>query len=394
MSAKISNRFFVNLMDDASTLHGNLVSDISLVQSWDGTGATPDWSTTGTTGKKEQPTISLTLLNGASAVQANELSEAKWYYQNHSVNEEIVFSTTQSTITYIDAGGTTQTVQGYLSTTPAGLFMKTTRNGMPALRIVGNLASSSNLDLDTITFRGKLRMDGGGEVDFAASTQVRISSLSKGGYLGVISFADGIADITEPDQTLTLYGHLYGGGSSGAVTVPFTTMWYLNDEQQGTSGGGTNSYTVSEGDITDHGVVRCDFFVGGAQVYSTFVGIDDMQDPPYMYITNVITKVGGTTTNDANGNSAQIRKGERVDVTLWVGARDDDTVDTTWTTFKLKLYNSDNQVVTASYQGIPDVGADGWRTMTVSAGKATFWLTGDTVKALGKNAMAILMAQK
>ncbi len=398
MAKTISNRFFMSLMDDGSTLHGNLVSDTSLVQSWDGSAAMPDWSMQSqTVGRKEQPTIFLTLLNGASTVPATELTDIKWFYRNHAADQEIAFSTTETTITYTDAGGTTQTVTGYLSTTPAGLFLKTTHNGAPALRIVANLASSENLDIDVITFKAAMALDGGGKLDFGVSTQVRITSLTKGGYLGVISFVDGIADITAPGQTVTMQAQLYGGGSSGSVSS-FTTRWFLNDETgQGTSGDANNRYSVREGDVTDHATVRCDFYVGSTQVYSAYVGIDDMQDPEYMYITNSIVDANGTSTNDANGNSVQVRKGEKVVATVWVGKRDDDTPDTTWSTFKIQLHDSNGTIVTDVAPNLPDVPTgetDGWRTLTPSVGKASFTVLATTLKSLGKNSMIIIKAEK
>jgi|GEM_PF-1316271 len=393
----ISNRFFMSLMDDGSTLHGNLVSDTSLVQSWDGSAAMPDWSmSSATVGRKEQPTISLTLLNGASTVPASELTDIKWFYRNHAADQEITFSDTETTITYTDAGGTTQTVKGYLSTNPAGLFLKTTHNGTPALRIVGNLASSENLDIDVITFKAAMSLDGGGKLDFGVSTQVRITSLTKGGYLGVISFIDGVADITAPGQTVTMQAQLYGGSSSGSVSS-FTTRWFLNDGTSGQDGGANNRYSVSEGDVTDHATVRCDFYAGGTQVYSAYVGIDDMQDPEYMYTTNSIVDANGASTNDANGNSVQVRKGEKVVATVWVGKRDDDTPDTTWSTFKVQLHDSNGAIVTGVAPNLPDVPTgetEGWRTLTVSEGKAQFVVLATTLKQLGKNAMIIIKATK
>ena len=70
----ISNRFYVTALEDGTTLHGNLVADKSLTQAWNGTSAVPDWTVVA-----NQPTIYLTLLSGATAVQPSADS-VQWYY--------------------------------------------------------------------------------------------------------------------------------------------------------------------------------------------------------------------------------------------------------------------------------------------------------------------------
>lgn len=388
----ISNRFFVSALDDGTTLHGNLSVNGSLSQAWNGSAAVPDWHTTEQNrGTPDQPTIMLTLLSGATYIGTSSsspngyISEQHWYYNDNGADSEIGFEIASTTITW-DGGGS---VTGHKSTDGKFLMHESTINGVsvPCLRLIQNLASSSNVDLDTITFKGKYN-SGSGELDFQASAQIRISLMSSGGYLGVISFANGISDITSQSQTITMTGTLYG---SVGTSVSCKTEWRKNGEVF-RSLNTNNTVSVTGADIVDNAVIQCDFYItndgSDSLVATAYANIDDMQDPEMMYIQY----------NGANGNAASLRKGQSATFDIWIGTNDNPTVDTTYAYFQVKLVDGSGNVITASYssEGIPDVvsGSGGWRNLTVDSTtfKARLALPYDVVNANGKNITGLLRA--
>ena len=219
----ISNRFYVTALDDGTTLHGNLSSDKPLSQAWNGSSAVPNWQQA-----SEQPTIYLTLLSGGSLVQP--AVGFKWYYEGTEIDftQDTRFQQTTYPVTY---GNDTL--------------------NMPAIKIVDNLATSDNVDVDLITFTGEYAINGA-NIPFSCTAQIRISAITANDKLGLINFAGGIANITQPNQIITLYGKVYN--SNGGEITTATTKWYFNDSQSYTAGadktvGGTtyhNAYQVYE----------------------------------------------------------------------------------------------------------------------------------------------------
>lgn len=360
--SQISNRFYVTALEDGTTLHGNLASDRALTQAWNGTTAVPNW-----TDPNEQPTIYLTLLSGATLVAP--ASGYKWYYNGTEISDsDSRFQKTTKSVTY--AG---QTVT------------------MPALKIVANLASSSNVDVDMITFKGSYVINGSG-IEFACDAQVRISSITANGKLGVINFVNGVSDITEAGQVIIMYGRLYN--SDGQAATGVTTKWYLNDSSTPTSGqtisGYTNAYQVSESQVVDHATVRCEFYdTSNNLLYTAYAGIDDMQDPEFMYIQY----------NGNNGNAASLRKDETASFQIWVGKRDDAAVlggtsTPTYPIIKVQLLNGSGSVImtTGLATNIPDPDANGWRTLPMSGGKGSITPHYNTVNGNGKNITGIVIA--
>lgn len=362
----ISNRFYVTALEDGTTLHGNLVSDKSLSQSWNGTSAVPDWTVAA-----DQPTIYLTLLSGNTLVQPS--STFTWYYNNTPITiSDTRFQITTKSVTY---GGQTK--------------------AMPALKIVDNLASSDNVDVDIIRFSGSYIIDTA-EIAFSADAQIRISTITSGSYMGVVNFVNGISDITTLDQTIVMYGVLYT--SEGRDTGGYTTKWYLNNSVTPTSGTTIGSYTnafqLSAAQVVDHATVRCEFYKGNELKYTAYAGVDDMQDPEFMYI-----QTGVSANNTANGNAASLRKGEKVYFNVWVGSRDDAAVRTGWAnaTYKVQLLDGDGVIITSS--GLddipnPDTGDTAYyRTLNKnSQNKAYFGIAYDTVNGNKKNLTGIIIA--
>jgi hypothetical protein len=361
--SSISNRFYITALEDGTTLHGNLAVEGSLSQAWNGQAAVPDWTVAA-----NQPLIYLTLLSGGTLVAPS--NDFKWLYNGVEItNADTRFQKTTKSVTY---GSTTL--------------------AMPALKIVANLASSSNVDVDLITFEGNYVISGTG-ISFTATAQIRISTISTGSSLGVINFHNGISDITTKGQVVVAYGMLYNPDGTADNTV--TTKWYLNDSSTPTAGttiqGHTNAYQVAEGQVVDHATIRCEFYKGSTLLYTAYASVDDMQDPEFMYVQY----------NGNNGNAASLRQGETASFQIWVGTRTDPTpiggtTNPTYGTIKVKLLDGDGQVITASglATNIPDAAADGYRTLPMSGGKATITPHYDTVNGVGKkNLTGIILAE-
>lgn len=363
----ISNKFFVTALEDGTTLHGSLRSDKSLVQSNNNGACLPDWTVA-----ENQPTIYVSLYKGTTLIAPD--AGGTWLYNNTT----ITFSTTTN-----------------LSTNEAfaGIFLKTTKSvdiggssvSMPALKIVGNLADlNQTVDMDMITYQGAATMSVA-PIPFSASIEIRITTWVSGGYLGVLSFVDGIADITQKGQSVTINGTLVNDG--GAVS--HTKDWYLN-ENIITSTSSTDdvyiddgSLVVKEQGVVDYATVRCDFKVDNNVVYTAYVGIDDTQDPEYMYVQ----------VANGSGNSASLRSGESVTFKVWVGTMDDPTPNTLWNRFKVKLLDAEGTMITAATYTGESIDGNGYRTMTLtdSGGQfyASYTLTYDFVADMSKGKKSI-----
>lgn len=378
----ISNRFYITALEDGSTLHGNLASDKSLTQMWTGSSAVPNWEE-----EINQPEIYLTLLDGSTLVAPNSF---KWYYNN----QEIEFSYEEDGTISNDGKST----NGLFQQTKKIVQYGTSTKEMPALKIIGNLAGyGGNVDIDTISINGTYSVDGSAGISFASTIQVRISEMTANGYLGVINFKDGIADITEKGQSILMYAVLYDSSGSPA-SEQYTTRWYLNEETSYTTGttidGFRNAFSVTEEKVIDHAIVRCEFWSGNDRRATAYVGIDDMQDPQYMYIQY----------NGANGNAASLRSGEDVEFNIWIGTRTDASVDTSWRTFKLQLLDGNGNIIKDNglSTDIPNVDSgdvNGYRTLMVhtsgeNINKAYVTPHYDTVNHYGKNLTGIIIAYK
>lgn len=365
--SSISNRFYITALEDGTTLHGNLAVEGSLSQAWNGQTAVPDWTVAA-----NQPLIYLTLLSGGTLVAPS--NDFRWLYNGVEIQDsDTRFQKTTKVVTY--GTGTSQQSET-----------------MPALKIVANLASSNNVDVDLITFEGNYIINGTG-VSFTATAQIRISTISTGSSLGVINFHNGISDITTKGQVVVAYGMLYNPDGTADTTV--TTKWYLNDSTTPTAGttieGHTNAYQVTEANVVDHATIRCEFYKGSSLLYTAYASVDDMQDPEFMYIQY----------NGNNGNAASLRKGETASFQIWVGTRTDPTPiggtsTPTYNHCKVKLLDGSGAPIIGSSlaTAIPASDSEGWRDLTslISGGKFPLTPHYNTVAANGKNITGIVVA--
>lgn len=390
--SSVSNRFYVETIDDGSTLHGQLLSTKALTQAWTGTAAVPDW-----TQDSNRPTIYVDLLSGATKVTPD--TGGKWYYNN------VEIEWADSSATAVSTDGRFQKVANY----------PTQANPTAAIKIITNLASGTNVNIDSITYSGTYTL-GGSAIGFSATTLVRITSISSAGIFGFIEFV-GSNVITEDGQKITMYARLFGADGdeipATATGSPFATTWKMNNTSLGNGGdvviGGTtyhNAMQVAEDaslgalkQVIDNSVIECDFSyttsVDGTSTtltYTTFENVDDQTDLEQMYIQY----------NGGNDTSATLKRGSApMTWNIWMGAQDDPTVDTTWTQFFVKLLNADGNVVTDIISGIPQVITEqgdphqGWRQLPWDGSAAHITVTYDIVNVTFKKYLtAIVLAEK
>lgn len=329
-----SNRFYVETIEDGITLRGELLSTKPLSQAWGNGAAIPSWEAE-SGAYPNSPVIYLNLRSGATSVTAD--SGGRWLYNNG----EISFSETQTTKTINSVQ-----YQGYESTSHSGLFFKTTKDGNPALAILGNLASSDNRNTDSITYIGSYTISGS-TLDFSATALVMITSVTGNGIFGVIEFI-GANIITEKNQKIYAHPILYNADNekipATATGNPFRTSWKLNGSTYGspstvTIGGVTyyNVVTIDESDVTEYCTIECTFTYE-ATTYTAYNYLNDDYDEEQLYIQY----------EGSNNNSATLKKGGSVEWHLWMGTRTDPTVDTSWKKFYVKLLKADGSVVLSS----------------------------------------------
>ena len=359
----ISNSFFVQVIEDGSSLRGEIRATAPLSQAYNDGSCVPDW-----TDAQKQPTVYIVLQNGANYILPD--STYKWFYND----EEIKWNGTTSQA--MDNGIPAGTFQKVTNFTPE---MYASGNYVPAIKIVKNVASSENVNIDVIRFEGQKTL-ATNPVKFAASIDVSITEMLKGGYVGMI-YLNGSTDkdISSKSDTVKLIAHLYNseGKEMTNANNGAKFKWFINDIVK-VNLGSTNTLTVTESDIYDYGIVRCEFYMpkqnqAGTKVdtlvSTDYLEIDDTQDPQEMYFAY----------NGANGKSASLREGESVTWTIWVGDAGNPSptnIDTKFTSWKVMLVDSNKQTLmqnlsAAQYGGQQNADTSGYRPMTASGGKAT-----------------------
>lgn len=385
--SSVSNRFYVEAINDSSTLHGQLLSTKALTQAWTGSAAVPNWSQA-----ENQPIVYVDLLNGNTKVSPD--SGGTWYYNNAPIEWA------SSSATAVSTDGRFQKVNNYPSIAAP----------TAAIKIIDNLAGDGNVNTDSISYSGTFTI-GGAPVGFSVATFVRITSVSSQGIFGFIEFV-GSNIVTEKNQVVTMFPRLFGADGNEITATgtgtPFSTAWKMNNTSIGNGetkivGGQTyyNAKQISEANIVDNSIIECTFTyvinVDGTQTtltYTTFENVDDQTDLEQMYIQY----------NGANETSAALKRDTSITWNIWMGTQDDPTVDTSWQTFYVKLLNSAGNVVLDNISGIPNaittVGDPhyGYRDLsgTWDGSAVHITITYDIVKSstFGKYLTGIVLAEK
>lgn len=340
---QISNRILISSVNDGTTIHGSLRANVSLTQGWDGAAATPDWTAEYTDPQHEDPEhknpfyhpqVYLALFDGQNQTTPTTY---KWYYNGIELDfdPDTGLSRNQGYAGWFYAYIGEPDVDG------SGL------GNTCCLRIMVNLASSNNTDIDLISISGTKEI-GGSPVSFEAGVDVTISKVSSTGYLGVIQFKNGKSTLDGDNDTVEVGAYLYKGGS----LVPRNECifrWYQNGTSIGTGLG-----IIFHGtDIVDIATIQCQFYhnpngqttVDAKYLQDTrIVVIDDVGDPEYLYIRYTI---GGQVSNN-DGAPVSLHSGQSVTYKMWVAHSDNSNNPYALTKLEVQSHKADGTLVTSS----------------------------------------------
>lgn len=269
----VSGSFFVEMLVDGDSAQGNIRSTKPLAQMYNpGTAkCIPDWSVA-----SNQPIIYPVIRSGnENTIKPVVSGSEKWFYNNVQV-------------TFNSSG---------LSSAPdavVGKLQKVTYNNgsvdVPALKIVGNLASNANMDADTIRMDGQIEASGH-NLSFTSEISLAISEYSDSAYNGFVYATNG-GIIDETSETVTLTQELYKGGdvvTSDNYSVqwrklPATTVYSTARE-----------LTLGVDDIDSKQLFICEFLVGGEIVANFIQEVSDETDPYFIDVTwSGRTKIAST----------------------------------------------------------------------------------------------------
>ncbi len=173
----------------------------------------------------------------------------------------------------------------------AGKIKQIDYNGSKALRLIGNIASDTNNDSDTITFTGTV-FASGQTVNVAAEITVLVEEASSNLYRLFLNMAD---DVIDGDETqLTMTAALYNSGAQVNTGVEFEFR-----DQGGTvlrSKGTTPTFSITKAMIDSELMVVCRAYVNNTVVAQEQRQVWDSTDP----YTIICDK--GTTARQASGD--------------------------------------------------------------------------------------------
>jgi len=191
---------------------------------------------------------------------APQTSGVKWYYNG----VEIIFSSGLSQSMGSVAAGTfkseLKTIDGF---------------AVPTLTILKDLASSSNIDSDTIEFRGTVNT--GFSAVVSASIEVSIEQTDGEAYLAYISINNG-GVIDDGTSSLTATAHLLVGGTEKTSGVSYA--WYKMNVSAGVDGWvslnkTTQSITIAASDVNSSELYKCVVTSGGKTASAVMEVVDE-----------------------------------------------------------------------------------------------------------------------
>lgn len=364
---QISNHFTLTALQNGLTIQGSLRVQGAASQNYNANTAKciPDWKTTPAKRPKFYPVIR----KGSAYINADSIQNGKWYYND----VEIIFdSETHQSVNFKDASNNPYFEEGTMSVTLSGNSYT-----VPCLTVINNLASPTNLDVDTIGYEGKVELSGK-FVDFPrCSLDIKIAQMTTQGYLGLLSPESAIISAKSGSgSSVTIDAELYGEDGQ-AVTTYYVKFINAGTGQQITVASGAKSVTINEADVTDNMILRCDFFLDAAmqnRVTTAFASIDDTTDPEYLYVS----------FNGSDGDtSGQLDTGETCTVTMWVATMEDPTaINTAYSNFSVQFFDGNQQQITGS---LP--------TITVNNHKATMDVSYQFIAEHGYKLNCIVTAQ-
>lgn len=178
----------------------------------------------------------------------------------------------------------------------AGKVMKTTHNGKEALKMIGNVASETNNDSDTIAFEGTVETSGQ-TVTVSAEITLLIEEASAGLYRLFLLTDDDVIDGDETDITLTAELYNMGAKVNSGVQYEFLDASGAELRAKGSSA----TLTLTRAMIDSELMVVCKAYVGNDVVAQEQRQVWDSTDP-YVIIGNQGTNVRQLGTEDTIHN--------------------------------------------------------------------------------------------
>jgi hypothetical protein len=146
---------------------------------------------------------------------------------------------------------------------------------VPTLTILKDIASSGNIDSDTIEFKGIVNT--GFETTVSASIDIEIEQTDGEAYLAYIAVNNG-GVIDDVVQTLTATAHLLVGGAEKTSSV--TYKWYKMNVTNGVDGwqklsNTSKSITISKADVNSSELYKCELSYGGKLTSAVLEVVDE-----------------------------------------------------------------------------------------------------------------------
>lgn len=318
---EVANQCYIHAVGSGETLHPSLIATKPLSQSYNSSSLAflPDW-----TDENEKPVIYLSLLAGATPkLPVGGGAGGKWYYNG----TELQWSGNNCTNFTYQSGGST--VPSFIRTT-YNIGTEDDRVDSPALKINGNLATGGNIDIDKIRWVGQGELDGVNH-DIDLTLPVRLAEWSGSGYFGQILFSNGVSVIKTANGTVTATARLYK--DTLLAQSEYRCIWKLNGNIIATD---VYNLTIGQAQVTDYAILECEYYAYSDTSHEHLLtvaaeGIDDQQDPEYLYRNHEIYKNNAWGNEEIRGAKADIRKDQKVRFVAWMGTETNEAVDDTWT---------------------------------------------------------------
>lgn len=253
MGTNVSGGVTVNLLTNGDSLNTSLISTAALYQTFKkGTDEfSPNWATIA---DAQRPLI---VPRVYSTMEAQELNVTGITWKYNGVNMEF------------NAGGT--------CTAPdvaANKVMRTTHNGKEALKMIGNVASGTNNDSDTIAFSGIVEASGQ-TVAVSAETTLLIEEASAGLYRLFLLTDDDVIDGDETSVILTAELYNMGAKVNSGVQYEFLDSSGVVLRTKGSS----PTFNITRAMIDSELMVVCRAYIGSAIVAQEQRQVWDSTDP-------------------------------------------------------------------------------------------------------------------
>ena len=269
MSNTISSAFRIFATLDGSTISGSLrVDGYPLVQSYTpGTSKyVPDFESSAIS-ETEKPTIYPVLRDqgDGSILVPNQY---EWRYNDVL----LTFDDTTDLSTNSGMEGTFKRIDSFQANIGGQTYP------MQAIRVMKNLASTTNHDNDRITLSGTIEV-GGTSVPFKdLGKDVVIQEATSNQYTVVITNDAGSA-LTDDQPTLTESLEIYKDGVLLADRAGITYQWFIAQPDGKENLGTAATQVVTREHVDNFSVIGCDVNVNGSLVATAFDPVTDYGDP-------------------------------------------------------------------------------------------------------------------